>query len=96
MSPYAAMTITCGLPFRRVFIDKSWTPLTLKPQLLAPLHAGPAVKLTTGQETTAMKIDLRDFFDLSRPGTYRLHATADPKNPAYDKADEVNFTIVRG
>lgn len=75
--------------------DKSWTPLTLKPQPSSSLPPVPTPTVKTGQEITAMKVDLRDFFDLSRPGTYRLHATANPKNGAYDQADDVIFTIVK-
>jgi hypothetical protein len=76
--------------------DKSWTTLTLKHMPVFAVSAGSAPILGTGREIRTAKIDLRDFFDVSRPGTYRIYATADPKNTAYDKADEVDFTIVRG
>jgi len=64
----------------------AWTEVAPKtpqaaPPASAPVPGGPP--LGPGQEVTVTSVDLRDFFDISQPGTYRLHPSTVPK-PAND------------
>jgi len=53
--------------------------------------SGPAVE--AGQTRTLLKGDLRDYFDLSRPGTYRLKAKFQAPGQAASETREMTFII---
>jgi hypothetical protein len=73
--------------------DKSWMAVPMKPESSPGSSAPSPTTLTPGEDVTTTRIDLRDFFDLSQPGTYRLHATTDPGNTAPDKSEDLIFTL---
>jgi len=62
-----------------------------------PVSAGTAKTVTvlaSTTERTLFKIDLRDFFDLSRPGSYRLQTDIQRPGILVGQPAETSFTIV--
>jgi hypothetical protein len=60
-------------------------------QIAASNAPGPILSPT--QDFTVLDIDLRDFFDMSRPGTYRVQALFHLPGQAADKSNEITFSI---
>jgi hypothetical protein len=47
------------------------------------------------QDFTVLNIDLRDFFDVSRPGTYRVKALFHLPGQASGKSNEVTVSVAK-
>jgi hypothetical protein len=55
----------------------------------------PGPILSPTQNFTVLDIDLRDYFDMSRPGTYRVKALFHLPGRTLDKSNEVTFSIAK-
>lgn len=75
-----------------------WTPIPIRAgSYPAPGSAGDAkavMVLASTAEKTLFQIDLRDFFDLSRPGSYRLQTDIQRPGTLVGQPGETSFTIV--
>jgi hypothetical protein len=60
---------------RTPFDYGSWTEVPLKKGITVGDGKAPGPILAAGSDLTLLQIDLRDFFDMSKPGTYRFAAT---------------------
>ena len=54
--------------------DSEWQSVPLKTEKIDAGPQGTGPTLPPAQELTLLAIDLRDLFDVSRPGTYRVQA----------------------
>jgi hypothetical protein len=71
----------------------AWTALPLRKEIKVATAAAPGPVVGAAHELTLLKIDLRDFFDLSHPGTYRVKALFHvPGQPPADSS-EITFSV---
>jgi len=70
-------------------------PVPAKNQGPRPPGEGPVPVVGPNEDHTICTLDLRDLFDVSQPGTYRLYVTADPKTPPPEFFDSVFFTVTK-
>jgi hypothetical protein len=66
-------------------------PLRKVVQISASNTPGPILNPT--QDFTVLDIDLRDFFDMSRPGTYQAKALFHLPGQAAKKSNEITFSV---
>ncbi|MCE0485151.1 MAG: hypothetical protein LV479_13055, partial [Methylacidiphilales bacterium] len=90
LPPGAKKTLPQGVSFSLLYSEKlppkvtsfseppfnygSWQDIPLRKEVQTEAGETPGPTLTPTQDFTVLNIDLRDFFDMSRPGTYRLKA----------------------
>jgi hypothetical protein len=73
---------------------EEWAELPARPDATWP--AGTVGSLGPAEEATPATVDLRRFFDLSRPGFYRIILTVPGKDPiAWEEVSQVPFAIFR-
>jgi len=65
--------------FRGAVNSIKWDSVPLKSQTASAAMPSPSPILGPEEEYTVSNLNLRDLFDLSRVGTYRLYVTTDPK-----------------
>jgi hypothetical protein len=71
-----------------------WTEIPIR-ATSSPTSGGKTpVAMASTTEKTLFKIDLRDFFDLSRPGSYRLQADIQRPGTLVGQPAETSFTVV--
>jgi hypothetical protein len=61
--------------------------------VLVESTATPGPTLIPTQDFTVLDIDLRDYFDMSRPGTYRVKALFHLPGQAAEKSNEITFSV---
>ncbi len=71
----------------------SWQDVPLRKEVQVERSGTPGPTLIPTQDFTVLNIDLRDFFDMSRPGTYRLNALFHVPGQSTDKSNEITFSI---
>jgi hypothetical protein len=73
--------------------DSEWQSVQLKNGVIAaePQADGPTLSPT--EECAIMTVDLRDFFDLSRPGTYYIQATFHDPSRSTGESNKAIFTL---
>jgi hypothetical protein len=75
-----------------------WTEIPIRagsyPTLATSGDAKTVTVLLSTAEKTLFKIDLRDFFDLSKPGSYRLQADIERPDAMVGQPAETSFAIV--
>jgi hypothetical protein len=71
----------------------SWQEVPLRKEVQVETSETPGPTLIPTQDFTVLKIDLRDFFDMSRPGTYRVQALFHVPGQAADKSNEITFSV---
>jgi hypothetical protein len=71
----------------------SWQDVPLRKEVHMAASATPGPALIPTQDFTVLDIDLRDFFDMSRPGTYRLKALFHVPGLAPSQSNEITFSI---
>ncbi len=70
-----------------------WQDIPLRKEVQVQSTAAPGPSLIPTQDFTLLDIDLRDFFDTSRPGTYRLKALFHLPGQTPDKSNEITFSV---
>jgi len=70
-----------------------WQNIPLRKEVQVESTAAPGPTLIPTQDFTVLDIDLRDFFDTSRPGTYRLKALFHLPGQTPDKSNEITFSV---
>ena len=71
----------------------SWQDVPLRKEVQAEAGDTPGPTLSPTQDFTVLNIDLRDFFDMSRAGTYRVQALFHVPGEPGSKSNEVTFSI---
>jgi len=75
------------------FTYGSWQDVPLRKEVQVEPTTTPGPTLIPTQDFTVLDIDLRDFFDVSRPGTYRLKALFHVPGQPEGKSNEVTFSM---
>jgi hypothetical protein len=71
----------------------SWQDVPLRKEVQIKASDTPGPTLSPTQDFTVLNIDLRDFFDMSHPGSYRVQAVFHVPGQAPDKSNEITFSI---
>jgi len=71
----------------------SWQDVPLRKEVQIESSDTPGPTLSPSQDFTVLDIDLSDFFDMSRPGTYRVQALFHLPGQAAGKSNEITFSI---
>jgi hypothetical protein len=71
----------------------SWQDVPLRQEVQIEASNTPGPTLIPTQDFTVLDVDLRDFFDMSRPGTYRVKALFHLPGQAADQSNEVTFSV---
>jgi hypothetical protein len=72
----------------------SWQDIPLRKEVQIDTSNTLGPTLSPTQDLTVLDIDLRDFFDMSRPGTYRLKALFRAPGQAPNPSNEITFSVV--
>jgi hypothetical protein len=78
--------------FRSAVDSIKWESVPLKSQTASAAMPVPSPILGPEEEYTVSNLNLRDLFDLSRVGTYRLYVTTDPKETPSQLSESLIFT----
>ena len=70
-----------------------WQDVPLRKEVQIKASAAPGPALVPTQDFTVLDIDLRDFFDMSRPGTYRVQSVFHMPGQPVSKSNEVRFSV---
>jgi hypothetical protein len=73
----------------------SWQDVPLRKEVQIAASNTPGPTLVPTKTFTVLDIDLRDFFDMSHPGTYRVKALFHVPGQASDKSNEVTFSVTK-
>ena len=71
----------------------TWHDLPLRKEVRLVENKVPGPTLSPAQNYDVLAIDLRDFFDMSRPGTYRLKADFHVPGEKAGTSNEVTFSV---
>jgi hypothetical protein len=71
----------------------SWQDVPLRKEVQIAASDTPGPILIPTKDFTVLDTDLRDFFDTSRPGTYRVKALFHLPGQAPDKSNEITFSV---
>jgi hypothetical protein len=78
-----------------IFDPAPYHELPLRKEVVIAPEQPAGSTLYPTQKLTVLKIDLRDFFDMSRPGTYRVEALFHVPGEPGSKSNEVTFSIAK-
>jgi hypothetical protein len=111
LSPYAKMTLPQGIGLALSYSEKippkvvsfseppfnygSWRDIPFRKEVQIDANNTPGPTLVSTKNLTVLDIDLRDFFDMSHPGTYRVKALFHVPGQASDKSNEVTFSVTK-
>jgi hypothetical protein len=73
----------------------TWKELPLRKEITIAPSQGSGPVLGATNEMPLIKIDLRDFFDITRPGSYRLSAIFHMPGQADHKSNEISFSVAK-
>jgi hypothetical protein len=71
-----------------------WHEIPLRKEIATAMENTPGSLLGAASELTLFKIELRDYFDITRPGSYRLQAAFQAPGQPAAKTEEIIFTLV--
>jgi hypothetical protein len=71
----------------------SWQNVSLRKEVQTDAGETPGPTLVPTQDFTVLNVDLRDYFDMSRPGTYRLKALFHVPGQPENKSNEITFSV---
>lgn len=77
----------------RFVLDVEGQPVSLKGEVALAEAQPDGPRLAPTAECTVMTIDLLDFFDVTRPGLYRLQASMDDPDKLVGKSNRVEFIV---
>jgi hypothetical protein len=71
----------------------TWKEVPLRNEVKVATATTPGPVLGAAHELTLLKIDLRDFFDMSRPGSYHVKALFHLPGQPVSESNEITFSL---
>jgi hypothetical protein len=111
LSPGAKMTLPQGIGLSLLYSEKippkvtsfseppfnygSWQDVPLRKEVQVEANTNPGPTLIPTQDFTVLDINLHDYFDMSRPGTYRVKALFHVPGQPDGKSNEITFSLAK-